>query len=225
MRYEKVHGFDDLDTEKMRAIQERLREQIVTQPLEKMPGIASGVDLAYHGGRAVAVMVTMEIESREILEEVHAVADVTMPYIPGYLAFRELPPFLQAWERARVEPDIVFFDGQGQLHPRRVGIATHASFFIGKPTVGIAKSRLLGRFEEPGMEAGAASPVYDGGEIIGTVLRSREGVSPVFVSAGNFITLEEAVAQTLRFVTPKSRVPLITGLADRRTKMLKKSLL
>ena len=75
------------------------------------------------------------------------------------------------------------------------------------------------------MEAGAASPVYDGGEIIGTVLRSRTGVSPVFVSAGNFITLEEAVAQTLRFVTPKSRVPLITGLADRRTKMLKKSLL
>lgn len=111
------------------------------------------------------------------------------------------------------------------MHPRRMGIATHASFFIGKPTVGIGKSRLLGSYEEPGVETGSVSLVRDGGEVIGAVLRSRAGVNPVFVSAGNLITLEEAIAQTMRFVTPRSRVPLITGIADKRTKTLKQSLL
>ena len=225
MRYEAVHGFDDLRTERMRAIQEGLRERIVTRKLPKTPRIASGVDLAYAGDKAVCVIVTMEIESLEILEEVSVVADVGLPYIPGYLAFRELPPFLKAWNKATVEPDVVFFDGQGQLHPRRMGIATHASFFIGKPTVGVAKSHLFGSYEEPSMEAGSLSSVYDGGEIIGAVLRSRANVRPIFVSAGNAVTLEEAVELTMRFVTPRSRIPLITGIADKRTKALKKTLL
>jgi deoxyribonuclease V len=225
MHYEAIHDFDDLSTGRMRALQEELRARIVTRPLKKVPRIASGVDLAYAGGKAVAVIVTMEIDSLEILEEVSVVADVGLPYIPGYLAFRELPPFLKAWNKATVEPDVVFFDGQGQLHPRRMGIATHASFFIGKPTVGVAKSHLFGSYEEPSMEAGSLSSVYDGGEIIGAVLRSRANVRPIFVSAGNAITLEEAVALTKRFITPKSRIPLITGLADKRTKAIRSRLL
>jgi deoxyribonuclease V len=225
MHYEPIHDFDDLRTERMRAIQNDLREKIVTQRLPKKPKVASGVDLAYFDGKAVAVMVTMAIESGEILEEVWAVAEAGFPYIPGYLAFRELPPFLKAWQKATVEPDVVFFDGHGQMHPQRMGIATHASFFIGKPTVGIAKSHLFGSYEEPSLEAGARSEVYDGAEVIGVVLRSRANVSPIFVSAGNRITLEEAVALTMRFVTPKSRIPLITGIADRRTKAIKKALL
>jgi len=224
MRYEKVHGFDGLDTAQMRTLQEELRSRIVTRRLEREPRIASGVDLAYDGNSAIAVMVTLDIESLEILEEVHAVAGVTLPYIPGYLAFRELPPFLQAWERAEVVPDIVFFDAQGQMHPRRMGMATHASLFIGKPTVGVAKSRLLGSYEEPGMEAGASSPVYDGGKVVGVALRTRASVSPVFVSAGNYITLQEAIGQTMRFATGRSRIPLITDLADKRTKALKRAL-
>ncbi|MEJ2500981.1 MAG: endonuclease V, partial [Campylobacterales bacterium] len=215
MHYEAIHDFDDLSTGRMRALQEELRARIVARPLKKVPRIASGVDLAYAGGKAVAVIVTMEIDSLEILEEVSVVADVGLPFIPGYLAFRELPPFLKAWNKATVEPDVVFFDGQGQLHPRRMGIATHASFFIGKPTVGVAKSRLCGSYEEPAMEAGSLSPVYDGEEVIGAVVRSRANVRPIFVSAGNAITLEEAVALTKRFITPKSRIPLITGLADK----------
>jgi deoxyribonuclease V len=225
VQYEAVHDFDDLSTARMRAIQEELRERIVTQKLPKTPKIASGVDLAYAGDKAVCVIVTMEIESLEILEEVSAVADVGLPYIPGYLAFRELPPFLKAWQKGTIEPDVVFFDGQGQLHPRRMGLATHASFFIGKPTVGIAKSRLCGSYEEPAMEAGSLSRVYEGEEVIGAVVRSRANVRPIFVSAGNFITLKEAVALTKRFVTPKSRIPLITGIADKQTKLIKKSLL
>jgi deoxyribonuclease V len=225
MHYEANHDFDDLSTGRMRAFQEELRARIVARPLKKVPRIASGVDLAYAGGKAVAVIVTMEIDSLEILEEVSAVTDVGLPYIPGYLAFRELPPFLKAWRKATVEPDVVFFDGQGQLHPRRMGLATHASFFIGKPTVGIAKSRLCGSYEEPAMEAGSLSPVYDGEEVIGAVVRSRANVRPIFVSAGNYITLEESVALTKRFVTPKSRIPLITGLADKRTKVLRRRLL
>jgi len=134
MRYGHVHGFDGLDTARMRELQNALRGRIMTQRLEAEPKVASGVDLAYDGNRAICVMVTLDINSRELLEEVHAVAEVTMPYVPGYLAFRELPPFLNAWERARVEPDIVFFDAQGQMHPRRMGMATHASFFLHRQT-------------------------------------------------------------------------------------------
>jgi deoxyribonuclease V len=225
MHYEAIHDFDDLSIGRMRALQEELRARIVTRNLKTVPRIASGVDLAYAGDKAVAVIVTMEIDSLKILEEVHAVSKVNLPYIPGYLAFRELPPFLKAWNKATIEPDVVFFDGQGQLHPRRMGIATHASFFIGKPTVGIAKSRLCGRYEEPATEAGSLSPVYDGEEVIGAVVRSRANVRPIFISAGNFITLEEAVELTLRFVTSKSRIPLITGLADRETKQIRSRLL
>ena len=225
MQYEPIHDFNDLSTERMRTIQENLRERIATKPLPKRAEIASGVDLAYFGSRAVAVMVTMALDTLETLEEVWAVADVGLPYIPGYLAFRELPPFLEAWKKAKVEPDVVFFDGQGQMHPRRMGIATHASFFIGKPTVGIAKSHLFGSYGELSPEAGAVGEVRDGSETIGAVLRSRAGVSPLFVSAGNLITLEEAVALTLRFVTPRSRIPLITGIADRRTKEIRNALL
>jgi deoxyribonuclease V len=225
MHYEPIHDFSDLRLERMREIKNSLRRQIVTKRLPKKPQVASGVDLAYFDGKAVAVMVTMAIESRDILEEVWAVAEAGLPYIPGYLAFRELPPFLEAWKKATVEPDVVFFDGHGQMHPQRMGIATHASFFIGKPTVGIAKSRLFGSYEEPSAEAGSVSDVYDGAETIGAVLRSRANVRPIFVSVGNRITLGEALALTKRFVTPGSRIPLITGIADRRTKEIKKLLL
>lgn len=224
MQYEAVHDFNDLSTDRMRSIQNSLRERIVTRQLDKRPKTASGVDLAYYDKKAIAVMVTMDIESHAVLEEVHAVCDIRLPYIPGYLAFRELPPFLEVWKRAKVEPDIVFFDGQGQMHPRRMGLATHASFFINRPTIGVAKSRLIGTYDTPAQEAGASSLVYDGDEVIGTVLRSRTNVSPIFVSAGNFITLDEAVELTMRFVTPGSRIPVITGTADRRTKALRKKL-
>lgn len=223
MKFIPVHPFGNLTTKTMAAIQERLRRQIRIQKLPKKPQIASGVDVAYAGNTAVAVIVTMRINTHEILEISWASKEVRVPYIPGFLAFRELPAFLEAWQKASIRPDLIFFDGQGIMHPRRMGLATHASFFVGLPTVGIAKSPLFGKFEEPDTAKGSFSYVQDDGEILGVALRTREKTKPIFVSVGNLITLNEAIDLVLGFVTPKSKIPLITGKADGLSKLFKKT--
>nr|NIR58182.1 endonuclease V [Gammaproteobacteria bacterium] len=122
----------------------------------------------------------------------------TFPYVPGYLSFREVPPLLRAFERLGEAPDLLVVDGHGRAHPRRFGIACHLGVLLDLPTVGCAKSRLVGTYREPGPRRGSATRLLDGGEVIGSVLRTRDGVKPVYVSVGHRITLEEARRQLLR---------------------------
>jgi deoxyribonuclease V len=120
-----------------------------------------------------------------------------MPYVPGYLSFREGPAILAACEQLETEPDLFVFDGQGVAHPRRFGIASHVGVILDKPSIGCAKSRLCGTHHEPGPEAGSYVHLYDGDEILGAVLRTRDRVSPVYVSVGHRVSLEAAIEYVL----------------------------
>ena len=148
----------------------------------------------------------------EVVETAIASMDVTFPYIPGLLSFREAPVCLAAVEKLENEPDVFLIDGQGIAHPRRLGLASHLGLFLDKPTIGCAKSRLTGTFEEPAVEKGSNRPLYDGDEVIGAVVRTRSNVKPLFVSVGHRCMLEDAIDLTLACAT-KYRLPEPTRLA------------
>lgn len=198
-------------------IQNELRGRVEIAPFGSTPKIVTGVDVAYHDDRyATAALVTMDYETKEVLECVTAKSLVTEPYEPSLLSFRELPAFLAAWKLRNIDPNIVFFDGNGLWHPRRMGLATHASFLIDKPTVGITKNqyRDLGAIVEPPNIKGAYTLIEHEDEILAACLRTRMGAKCQYVSVGNRITLEEAVEFTLHLTKPDSKYPIITKMAD-----------
>ena len=138
-------------------------------------------------------MVVVEAETFEVIERVGLAAPAKFPYVPGLLSFREAPALLEAFDRLKTRPDVVLCDGQGIAHPRRLGIASHLGLWLDLPTVGCAKSRLCGKYDEPGPDRGDRSPLVDKGEVIGAVLRTRAEVAPLFVSPGHRCDLEGAV--------------------------------
>ena len=143
----------------------------------------------------------------ELVERVGLTAEAKFPYVPGLLSFREAPALLEAFGRLKARPDVVLCDGQGLAHPRRLGIACHLGLWLDLPTVGCAKSRLCGTFDEPGPVRGDRSPLVDRGETIGAVLRTRDRVAPLFVSPGHRCDLESAVGLVLA-TTRKLRLPI-----------------
>ena len=165
------------------------------------------------GQTAFAAAVLLDAAGLDILESAQAALPVSFPYRSGYLSFREVPVALAALALLREAPDLVMVDGQGRAHPRRLGLASHLGVLTGWPTIGVARSRLPGRYAEPGPEAGAVSPLEDKGEIVGAVVRSKLNCRPLFVSVGHRIDLEAAVAWTLR-TTKRHRQPEPTRLAD-----------
>jgi deoxyribonuclease V len=171
---------------------------------DALPGtlrLVAGADVSYDRGSPVlyAAVVVFDADSLEIVEIGAATLRVTFPYVPGYLSFRELPPLLAAFEKLRTRPDLVLCDGHGRAHPRRFGLACHLGVALDLPTIGCAKSRLVGEHREPGTRRGAHTRLRDGGEGIGEVLRTREGVAPVYVSVGHRVSLATARRLVLRF--------------------------
>jgi deoxyribonuclease V len=146
----------------------------------------------------------------------HALArrPTTFPYIPGFLSFREIPAVLDALEQVKATPDLILCDGQGIAHPRRFGLACHLGVLVDLPTIGVAKSLLVGKHEDLPEEKGNWRYLRHRGEIVGVVLRSRTGVKPVYVSSGHRISLPTAIDYVLR-CTPKYRLPETTRWADR----------
>jgi deoxyribonuclease V len=224
MRYKQIHRFP-ISAEFKSKLQEELRSQIKEVSYEGLPRIICGIDLAYHEDKAVAVLLIMDQQTKVIKEIVYHVDFVEEPYVPGMLAFRELPLILRAWEKLSIEPDVVFFDGNGMLHPRRMGIATHASFFLQKPTIGVAKTYLLGTHDELGNDQGDYQYIYDQEECIGAVVRTQTGVKPVYVSVGNLMTLGDAIRLSMEQVGKESRLPEIVRQADIWTRKLRRELL
>jgi len=159
-----------------------------------------------------AAVVVFSYPELEVVEVASSKREITFPYIPGLLSFRETPIIAEALEKLKTEPDVIFLDGQGIAHPRRFGIASHIGVLLDKPTIGVAKTRLVGEYEEPPSEKGAWSPLKDKGEVIGAVLRTKNRVKPVFVSTGHRISLEEAVKLTLS-VARGYRIPEPTRIA------------
>ncbi|BBG29647.1 deoxyribonuclease V [Zymobacter palmae] len=161
-----------------------------------------------------AVIVVMEYPSLRVVEQVLHRQPTTMPYIPGLLSFRELPAILEAYACLEHRPDLLMVDGMGIAHPRRVGIATHLGLWLDKPSIGVGKSRLCGRHAEVPDVKGAMVPLIDKGEEVGRVMRSREGVKPLYISQGHRISLETA-CDWVRACLTRYKLPEPTRQADR----------
>lgn len=168
----------------------------------------AGADVSYDRGSSVlyAAVVVLDATSGAVLERAAAVAESRFPYVPGFLSFRELPPLLDAFARLSAPPDLVVCDGQGFAHPRRFGLACHLGVWLDLPSIGCAKSRLVGTYREPGPRRGATTRLVDRGETIGCVLRTRAGVRPVFVSVGHRVCLATARRLVL-LLASRNRLP------------------
>ncbi|MGW1200022.1 endonuclease V [Streptomyces sp. NPDC002536] len=200
------------------AVQDELRNRVILDepgPAPDAPLVAVGVDVAYDDERDVvaAAAVALDAATLEVVGQATAVGRVSFPYVPGLLAFREIPTVLAALERLAVEPGLVVCDGYGLAHPRRFGLASHLGVLTGLPTVGVAKNPFTFRYEQPGPLRGDTAPLLDGEEEVGRALRTREGVKPVFVSVGHRVSLDRACAQVLRLARG-FRLPETTRAAD-----------
>jgi deoxyribonuclease V len=198
------------------AIQQQLRTEVITEDQLGAVQYVAGVDLGFEESgtisrAAVAILSFPDLQLKE-----HAIAKrpTTFPYIPGFLSFREIPAVLDALEKVSITPDLILCDGQGIAHPRRLGIACHLGIIIDLPTIGVAKSLLIGKHDELPEERGAWQPLKHRGENIGAVLRTRTGVKPVYVSSGYRVSLPTAIDYVMR-CTPKYRLPETTRWADK----------
>jgi deoxyribonuclease V len=186
------------------ALQNELRKRLVLTWDDRPVATVGGVDVSIKGDIARAAIVVLRYPDLAPLTSATADVPLTFPYIPGLLSFRESPAILTAWEQLSPKPDLVMVDGQGIAHPRGLGIASHLGLWIDCPTIGVAKSRLYGTHAEPGPEKGDHVPLYherDPKKVIGVVLRSRPGVTPLYVSPGHLIDLEHSVRFVLDCVT------------------------
>ncbi|RFA30171.1 endonuclease V [Alkalilimnicola ehrlichii] len=212
---ESLHDWTD-DPAQAVAIQKRLREALRIAPLVGEVRYLAAVDTGFTdgGSTARAAVVLYRWPELEPIEQHVAFAPVRFPYVPGLLSFRELPVVLDALACLSLKPDLILCDGQGIAHPRRLGIATHLGLVVDIPTIGVGKSRLTGRHQEPGPEKGAWEPLWDGDERIGTVLRTRTGVKPLYISPGHRVDHQQAVDWTLATIG-RYRLPEPIRAADR----------
>ncbi|QSJ16958.1 deoxyribonuclease V [Nostoc sp. UHCC 0702] len=199
------------------AIQEQLRSQVITEDKFKQPvQYVAGVDMGFEADGTIsrAAVAVLSFPELQVIETTLAYRPTTFPYIPGFLSFREIPAVLDALEKIKTIPDIILCDGQGIAHPRRLGIACHLGILIDIPTIGVAKSLLIGKHEELPETRGSWQPLIDRGETIGVVLRTRTKVKPLYVSSGHKVSLPTAIDYVLR-CTPKYRLPETTRIADK----------
>ncbi|MEU9878677.1 endonuclease V [Streptomyces phaeochromogenes] len=200
-----------------RAVQDELRGRVVLDEPGPQPGTGrvTGVDVAYDDERdvVVAAAVVLDASTLDVVAEATAVGQVPFPYVPGLLAFREIPAVLAALEALPCAPGLVVCDGYGLAHPRRFGLASHLGVLTGLPTIGVAKNPFTFTYDEPGAPRGSASPLLAGEEEVGRALRTQAGVKPVFVSVGHRVTLDTACAHTLH-LAPRFRQPETTRHAD-----------
>jgi len=206
------------------AIQRRLAGQVrQVRPAGAMRFVA-GVDAASSADDrcCLASVAVWDRARRVVVESALAGSPIRFPYVPGLLSFRETPAILAALRKLRVEPDVIVCDAHGVAHPRRFGLACHVGVLCGRPTIGCAKSRLVGEHREPGRRRGAHAPLRHAGEIIGSVLRTQDGTRPVYVSVGHLIDLVSARRIVLACAT-RYRLPEPTRLADRLVRASRRS--
>ncbi|MFG2796046.1 endonuclease V [Streptomyces pseudovenezuelae] len=203
--------------EQARAVQDELRPKTVLDEPGPPPGTGrvTGVDVAYDDERDIvaAAAVVLDAATLEVVAEATAVGRVSFPYVPGLLAFREIPAVLAALDALPCPPGLVVCDGYGRAHPRRFGLASHLGVLTGLPTLGVAKNPFTFTYDDPEARRGAWTPLLAGPEEVGRALRTRAGVKPVFVSVGHRVSLDNACAHTLA-LTPAYRLPETTRRAD-----------
>jgi deoxyribonuclease V len=202
------------------AEQDRLRPLVRTEGAVPDPlRWIAGLDVAYAVDEScVAGAVTvLDAETLEVVETATALRDVDFPYIPGLLAFREIPALIDALAKLTHVPDLLVCDGYGLAHPRRFGLACHLGVLTGGPTFGVAKTAFIGTFDDPGPARGDRSPLVDNDEVIGRVLRTQPKIKPVFVSVGHRISLDAATDLALR-LAPRYRLPETTRQSDQASR-------
>jgi deoxyribonuclease V len=204
------------------AIQESLRSRLRIARLPRRIRLVAGTDVAYSRPthRMYAAVVVVALGTLEVVETVEAVSRARFPYIPGLFTFRELPPLLGAFRKLKVEPDAILFDGQGLAHPRRFGLACHAGLLLDKPSVGCAKSLLVGEHEPVGRARSDFARLTHKGEVIGAALRTRAAVKPVYVSPGHRADLASSIELVLA-ATGRYRIPEPIRLAHQATTALR----
>lgn len=187
------------------------------------PSLVAGVDVSFDRRDPLlfAAVVLLSFPALEVVEVASASRETRFPYVPGYLSFREIPVLLDAFARLSRTPDLLVCDGHGRAHPRRFGIACHLGVILELPSLGCAKSRLVGSHREPGPRRGAHTQLREGGQVIGEVVRTREGVRPVYVSVGHRITLATARRLTLRMAR-RYRLPEPTRVAHREVNRVRR---
>jgi deoxyribonuclease V len=197
------------------ALQEELRLQVRLEPLARPPRLVAGVDAICDRGdkHIFGAAVLYRYPEMELVEEAGAAGECPFPYRTGLLSFREVPILMAALAQLKERPDVVLVDGQGIAHPRGLGLATHLGLVADLPTIGVAKSRLVGEINEPDLAAGSYKPLIWKGKQVGLILRSRKGIKPLYVSPGHRITGPECLEITLGCVT-RYRLPLPVRQAD-----------
>lgn len=197
-------------------LQQRLSRNVIISNTLKHPKRAGGVDVSFskkdNSGKAAVVV--LNLFDLKLIESAVAVGKISFPYIPGLLSFREVPLILESLQKLEQIPDVILCDGQGIAHPRRLGLASHLGVLLDIPTIGVAKSRLIGEFDVLPRHKGAWVKLMDRNECIGAVLRTRDDVKPLFISIGHKISLERAVEIVLNCVI-KYRLPETTRLAHK----------
>ncbi|MCY6958022.1 endonuclease V [Clostridium brassicae] len=233
MEIKEIHNFNVYEESDFIKIQNELKKKIMLKNTFNKSSIrlVAGVDLAYWEYKnkqyGTCSIVVIDYNTKEVVEKVNSVGEIKVPYIPGFLAFRELPLVIEASKKLVVEPDIFMFDGNGYLHFNHMGIATHASFFLDKPTIGVAKSYLKVNgvdFKMPEGKESSYTDIIINGEVYGRVLRTRKDVKPIFISCGNNVDLETCTEIVLKLINRESRLPIPTRLADLETHISRRKL-
>lgn len=215
MEARRFHAWDLTPREAI-ALQSELRGRVERKDRIGEVRRVAGVDVGFEqDGRVTrAAVAVLEYPGLALVEQVVVRVATTFPYVPGLLSFREAPAVLAAFERIRIAPDLILYDGQGIAHPRRFGIASHVGLLLDCPSIGVAKTRLVGAHRMPASRRGAWTPLRDADERIGAVLRTRAGVKPLYVSIGHRVSLATAVRWTMACVT-RYRLPETTRWAHR----------
>ncbi len=221
MKIKNLHRWN-LTPKQAIALQKKLAPKIKFTPVRKMPKLVAGLDCAFSkdGKKIIAAVVVLQLPELKVIETKYAIRKLLFPYIPGLLSFREAPVCLSAVKKLKNTPDAFLIDGHGLAHPRRFGIASHLGLFLNKPTIGCAKSLLVGTFETPPSQKGSFALLKDKNETIGAVLRTATNVKPIFISVGNNCRLKDAIKIVLA-CTAGYRIPEPTRLADHLVSKLK----
>ena len=210
-----LHRWDVTPREAI-AIQQTLRSRVVREDCMNAVAHVAGVDVGFEQGGAVtrAAVAVLRLADLALVDSALARLPTSFPYVPGLLSFREVPAALEALRGLSIVPDLLLVDGQGIAHPRRLGVASHLGLLCDIPSIGVAKSRLIGEHGEVPDQRGAWTPLLDRGELIGAVLRTRPGVKPLYVSSGHRVSLHTAIAYVMACVT-RYRLPETTRWAHR----------
>lgn len=224
MKMDRQNSISNDYIEDLRRTQIELSKKVVLIPIDESKiEIIAGVDVSYFNGQSIGIVVVLD-RALNIIKVIHSAEKTSFPYIPGFLAFREIPVVMKCFDELKREgliPDVVLFDGQGIAHPRRIGIASHAGVLLNLPTIGVAKSRLYGTCTKPNQPGEATYLMDEKGTVIGYCYLPKEGVNPIFISPGHLCDVESAL-KVVKMFTKSYRLPEPTRLAHLYSQKFKK---